>query len=88
VQRVEIVAPEGLLPLAAEPRSADGPFGAFSRTERVEGRKLVREETLELARGRIAPERYPDFAAFVGEVDAAQELPAAFVAAQAAASRR
>lgn len=87
VQRVEIVAPEGLVPVAGGPRSAAGPFGAFSRAERVEGRRLVREETLELTRGRIAPDRYAELAAFAGEVDAAQELPAAFVQATAAGRR-
>lgn len=76
-QRLEIVAPEGLLPAAAEATAIEGPFGAFSRTERVEGRTLVREETLDLARGRIPPDRYPDFAAFAGAVDAAQERPLA-----------
>jgi hypothetical protein len=86
-QRVEIVAPEGIVPVASPARAAQGPFGAFSRTERVDGRTLVREERLELARGRIAPERYPDFAAFAAEVDAAQELPASFVPAQAAGQR-
>jgi hypothetical protein len=85
VQRVEIVAPEGLVPVAAPPHRAEGPFGSFSRTEAVEGRTLVREERLELARGRIPPERYPELAAFAGEVDAAQGAPTALVPAQAAA---
>ncbi len=81
LQRVEIVAPEGMAPVATPARTMEGPFGAFSRTERVEGRTLVREERLDLARGRVAPERYPDFAAFAAEVDQAQQLPASFVAA-------
>jgi hypothetical protein len=80
---VEIVAPEGYAPAAAPPRTVASPFGAFSRADRVEGRTLVREVKLELARGRIAPERYPEFAAFAGAVDAVQEEPVAIDAGQA-----
>jgi tetratricopeptide (TPR) repeat protein len=78
VERVEIRAPEGLLPVAGEPRTIASPFGRFSRTERVEGRTLVREDRLDLSRGRIPPERYPEFAAFAAAVDGVQELPAVF----------
>jgi len=83
VQRMEIVAPEGYAPAAAPPRTVESPFGAFSRADRVEGRTLVREAKLELARGRIAPERYPEFAAFAGAVDAVQEETMAIDAGQA-----
>jgi hypothetical protein len=76
--RLEIVAPEGLLPRAEAPQRVETPFGTFVREERVEGRALVREESLRLLRGRVAPERYPDFAAFAGAVDAVQERPAVF----------
>lgn len=78
VQRVEISAPPGLVPSVTAPRSIESPFGTFSRTERAEGRTLVREDRLDLPRGRIAPERYADFAAFAAAVDAAQEMPMAF----------
>jgi hypothetical protein len=37
----------------------------------------VREERLDLARGRVPPDRYVEFAAFAGAVDAAQEQPIA-----------
>ncbi|HET8539372.1 MAG TPA: hypothetical protein VFL83_05825, partial [Anaeromyxobacter sp.] len=73
VQRLELVAPEGFAPVAIPAAPVGSPFGSFSRTDRVEGRTLVREERLELARGRVPPERYPEFAAFAGAVDAAQE---------------
>jgi len=76
VQRVELVAPRGHAPAAAEPRSLRSEFGTFSRIERVEGRTLVRVDRLELLRGRISPDRFPAFAAFVAGVDAIQESPA------------
>jgi hypothetical protein len=76
--RTEITAPDGLAPVAAGPREAEGPLGAFTRREVVEGRTLVREQRLTLERGRIAPERYPDFAAFAAAVDAVEEAPAVF----------
>ncbi|HET7826414.1 MAG TPA: tetratricopeptide repeat protein [Anaeromyxobacter sp.] len=78
VQRIEIRAPEGFSTAAAAPRSIESPFGAFSRTEKVEGNALVREDRLELSRGRIAPDRYGEFAGFAAAVDAAEELPAVF----------
>jgi cellulose synthase operon protein C len=80
VQRVEIVAPEGLVPSAAPPRGVEGAFGSFSRTERLEGQTLVREDRLELSRARIAPEQYPEFAGFAAAVDAIEELPATLAA--------
>ncbi|HEX9051305.1 MAG TPA: tetratricopeptide repeat protein, partial [Anaeromyxobacter sp.] len=86
VERVEIVAPEGFAPVPASGAPIETTFGAFSRTDRVEGRTLVREERLDLPRGRVAPERYPEFAAFAAAVDAAQEQPLAVEAAAPAAS--
>jgi hypothetical protein len=79
VERVEIRGPEGLVPSPAAPRTVESPFGSFSRTEKADGRTLVREVELRLSRGRIAPERYGDFAAFAAAVDGAEELPAAFL---------
>ena len=49
------------------------PFGSYARTERVDGRTLVRDERLDLPRTRVAPERYAEFAAFAGAVDGVQE---------------
>ena len=75
--RVEVVPPPGLI---ARPEAGDSlttPFGTYARSDHVEGLVLVREERLVLARGRIAPERYPDFAAFAASVDAVQERPLA-----------
>jgi tetratricopeptide (TPR) repeat protein len=83
LQRVEIVAPEGLAPVASQARSVESPFGTFARTDRVAGRTLVREERLELSRGRVAPDRYAEFAAFAGAVDAAQEQALAIERAKA-----
>ena len=77
-QRIEIEVPEGLRPVAAPPASVEGPFGAFTRTERVEGRKLVREERLELRRGRIPPDRYAEFTTFAAAVDLIQQRPVTF----------
>jgi hypothetical protein len=80
VLRIEVRAPEGLVPVAGPDRRAEGPAGAFARTERLEGQTLVREDRLELSRARIAPDRYGALAAFAAAVDAAQELPSTFVA--------
>jgi tetratricopeptide repeat protein len=57
------------------PERLETPFGTFSRRERAEGGALVREERLELHRGRVAPEDYPAFGAFCGAVDAIQARP-------------
>ena len=77
-QRIEVVGPEGFRPEPAPAGAVDGPFGSFARTERADGRTLVREERLVLRRGRIAPERYGEFAAFAGAVDDLQRRPASF----------
>jgi hypothetical protein len=77
-QRIEISVPEGLRAEAAPPASIDGPYGTFTRTERVDGRRLVRDERLVLRRGRIPPERYGDFTAFVAAVDLIQQRPVTF----------
>jgi tetratricopeptide (TPR) repeat protein len=84
VARVEIVAPEGHAPDPAPAGAVEGPFGTFARSERAEGRTLVREERLVLLRGRIPPDRYPDFAAFAAGVDHLQEHPAVFTKREAA----
>ena len=77
-QRIEVVAPEGFRPEPAPAGAVDGSFGTFARSERADGRTLVREERLVLRRGRIAPEQYADFAAFAASVDHLQQSPAAF----------
>lgn len=78
VAKVEIVAPEGLAVRASPARKVETPFGTFTRTERAEGRTLVREDRLAVTRGRVPPERYGDFAAFAAAVDAIQDDPAVF----------
>jgi hypothetical protein len=74
-QRIELVAPPGFLPEPAPAFRSEGPYGTFARTERAEGRALVREETLVVRRGRIPPERYPDFASFATAIDRLQQAP-------------
>ncbi|HTN51464.1 MAG TPA: hypothetical protein VML50_03600 [Anaeromyxobacter sp.] len=77
-QRIEVVAPPGAHPQAEASRRIASPFGVLSRTEQAQGDVLVREERLELERGRIPPERYPEFGAFAGAVDQLQERPVTF----------
>ncbi len=74
-QRIELVAPPGFLPEPAPPFASDGPYGSFARTERAEGRSLVREERLLVRRGRVPAESYPDFASFATAVDRVQQAP-------------
>jgi thioredoxin-like negative regulator of GroEL len=74
--KVEIVAPPKMRVAPASPTRLEGPFGTYERTDReTEGGGLVREERLELARARVPPERYRDFASFAAEVDALQQQP-------------
>jgi hypothetical protein len=84
--RVEVVGPEGQVPEPAPAGAVEGPFGTFARSERADGRTLVREERLVLLRGRIPPERYPDFASFAAGVDHLQERPAVFTKREAVAA--
>jgi hypothetical protein len=75
VQRVRIVPPPGLVPVAGAPLVVEGPGARYVRSERVEGGALVREERLEIERARVAPAQYPAFAEFAGRVDAIQMEP-------------
>jgi hypothetical protein len=72
-QRIRVVPPPGLSIAAASPVAIDGQYGRYARSERLEGVALVREERLEMSRGRVAPAEYAPFAAFAASVDAAQE---------------
>jgi hypothetical protein len=74
-QRVELVPPPELRAAASPSRRVETPFGTYTRAERVEGETLVREERLEVARARIAPAQYLEFAGFAAKVDALQEEP-------------
>lgn len=76
--RLTVTPPPGLAPRAGAPERLETPYGLFTRSERVEGGALVREERLEVARGRIQPAQYPAFAAFAGGVDQIQARPVAF----------
>ncbi len=78
LQRIEIEVPPGFAPAAAPAATVETPYGGYSRAERVEGRRLVREERLDLRRGRVPPERYADLAAFAAAVDQIQQRPATF----------
>jgi hypothetical protein len=81
--RVEVIAPEGLVPAPAQASAVDGEFGSFARAERADGRTLVNEERLVLRRGRVAPARYADFASFATTVDHLQERAMTVVAREA-----
>lgn len=76
--RLTVRPPPGLGVRAAGPERVEGPFGTFTRREWVEGGALVREEALELRRGRVTPADYPAFGAFCGAVDAIQARPVLF----------
>jgi hypothetical protein len=78
LMRLTVTPPPGLSARPSAPERLEGPFGAFERTERLEGGALVREDRLELRRGRIAPEAYGAFAAFAGGVDEVQARPVVF----------
>jgi hypothetical protein len=78
VQRIEIVAPPGLLPRAAPDVATASRWGRYERKERVDGATLVREERIELPRARVAPADYPDFARFVAAIDETQATPLRF----------
>ena len=73
VQRLEVVPPPGQRAEPAAPVRLDSPFGAYRREEHLEGTTLIREEHLELERGRIAPDRYLQLAEFAARVDSLQE---------------
>jgi hypothetical protein len=75
VQRVRVVPPPGLSLRAGPPVALQDRHGRYARTERIEAGALVREERLEIDRGRVAPEEYPGLAAFAAAVDEAQEAP-------------
>jgi hypothetical protein len=71
-------AQPGLAPQPGTPERLESPFGVFERRDRLEGGALVREERLELRRGRVAPGDYQACSAFCGAVDAVQARPVAF----------
>jgi hypothetical protein len=76
--RLTISPPPGQSARAAPPERLQTPFGSFARSDRVEGGALVREDRLELPRGRVAPADYAAFGAFCGAVDAIQARPVVF----------
>jgi tetratricopeptide (TPR) repeat protein len=78
VLHVEVEAPEGFVAEPAPAQTVESPFGRLVRTERVDGRLLVRDERLEFLRSRVPPDRYADFAAFASAVDRIQEQPMPF----------
>ncbi len=70
--RLTVRPPPGVVPRAGPPERLETPFGTYQRTEAVVDGALVREERLEVRRGRVAPASYPAFGAFCGAVDAIQ----------------
>jgi len=73
--RIVVIPGEGAVPVPAPFREVSGAQGRFRRAERLEGGALVREDRLEVSRGRIAPDAYPAFARFAADVDEAQAAP-------------
>jgi hypothetical protein len=76
--RLTVTPPPGQAARAAPPDRLQTPFGSFTRSEQVAAGALVREDRLELPRGRVAPADYAAFAAFCGAVDAIQARPVVF----------
>jgi hypothetical protein len=74
-QRIAIVPPTGMALQAAPSREVASRWGRYVRTERLDGGALVRDERIELLRARIAPGEYPEFAAFIREIDGLQATP-------------
>lgn len=73
--RVELVLPEGLhVEHGIEAAREHGPFGDYRRAVAVGDHTVGIEETMELSRGRIAPEAYPQFASWAAAVDRAQAM--------------
>jgi cellulose synthase operon protein C len=73
--RIEVVPAPGMKVAGTGPRLIESRFGRFTRTEHAEGRALVREDRLELQRGRISPADYAELAAFAAAVDELQDRP-------------
>jgi hypothetical protein len=73
--RIEVTPPPGETPVAGAPVTVEAPQGSYTREERIEGGKLVRQDRLELRRSRVAVAEYAEFARFAAAVDEAQALP-------------
>jgi len=71
--------PAGTAARAPDPAAISGEFGSFHQRWTLEAGVLVMDETAVMRRGRIAPERYADFAKFAAGVDAAQQREVALV---------
>ena len=73
---MELFPPKGAHVVVGPPARVTTPYGSYERTENeTKGGGLVRAERLEVARGRIPPEAYHEFAAFAAAVDAVQDQP-------------
>lgn len=75
VQRVALTFPPGFVPSPAPTLVLASEWGRFERSERLEGKTLIREERVQIPRTRVQPERYPEFARFITSIDAAQGEP-------------
>jgi Tfp pilus assembly protein PilF len=79
-----VTLPPGWRPAPAPPASVATPFGSYRRDEADEAGRLLRKESFELLRRRVAPGEYPAFGDFARAVDAAQGEPLVFLRAGAA----
>jgi cellulose synthase operon protein C len=76
-----ISLPPGWMPAPVEPPTVTSAYGSYRREERGEAGRLLRTDTYDLRRGRVAPGDYPAFASFARAVDAAQDEPMVFLRA-------
>lgn len=77
VIRTEMTLPDGAkLERPIDPAREHGPYGDYRRAVATGGGKIAIDESLDVARNRITPDAYRDFAAWVSAVDRAQAIEA------------
>lgn len=73
-----VTPPTGFIAVPARQVSIASDYGRYTRSEQVEGARLVRKDTYDLRRGRVTPADYPSFAGFARSIDSAQAVPMVF----------
>ena len=76
--RLAVTPPPGAAPRPGSPERRESPAGLFTQREQVVDGALVRQDRLELRRGRIPAAAASELAAFAGAVDAIQARPLVF----------